>query len=335
MDARRYRESVQLAGQVERLIGQLVPELDGSDDDARAGRLLQFSLRVLSSRIASTSLAPATQSAELARRRLVQAGRASDALAFSELLQRLERSAHGLAQLPGLLQLFTALMHSQPQSSLAVCAGALLLSRPLATAAPPVQIDPAAVEAPEPQAVERGHAAAASSGGEHASGVDRVLDGSSSELRRPPGWGGSTDGLTEEVLVRELLFVMQNIDGVYLKWDASVDAFTFAKPVALPAGARQLVGRLCELGWLYRQVHGYIHAAKDGGANAGLVPQSFRHSLQVDQPASSADPHPCVRTHNPVSPLSPSPAAFARPLPHPPPRPQRTRRRAPGRTRPS
>eukprot|EP00966_Prymnesium_polylepis_P023451 539926-Prymnesium_polylepis.1 len=74
---------------------------------------------------------------------------------------------------------------------------------------------------------------------------------------------------------------MQNIDGVHIKWDAARDAFVLPRAAALPAGARQLIGRLCELGWLYRQVHGYIHAGAGGASGSGLVPQSFRHALQV------------------------------------------------------
>ena len=45
---------------------------------------------------------------EVARRRLVQEGRAADALARSEQLQRLRRSDHGLRRLEPLLQLLGA-----------------------------------------------------------------------------------------------------------------------------------------------------------------------------------------------------------------------------------
>lgn len=209
MDRQRYLESLQLAGQVERLIAQLVPETNGADDP-KAVRLLQFSMRILSSRMAGASLTPLVQSVELARRRLVQAGRASDALALSDFLQRLERSSHGLANLPAVLQLLTALMNSQPASSLAACAGAALLSRPMApVAAPAIRMDIAAVSPPEPgktEDVPTPQPVAARDG--------RAVGASGSRWKPAPG-----AGLSEEVLVRELLFVLQNIEGVHIRWD--------------------------------------------------------------------------------------------------------------------
>ncbi|KAL3915743.1 MAG: hypothetical protein SGPRY_007099, partial [Prymnesium sp.] len=265
MDVHCYHHSMQLAGQLEQLILQLVPQLSSSEDHPKVSRLLQFAMRVLSSRMACVALAPATQSAELARRRLVQAGRASDALAFSDLLQRLQRGTHGLTNMPTILQLLVALMNSQPQSSLEVCAGAALLSRPLGSStAPALRMDLAAVVIPDPKAMP----------------VDPVADPvrhNQHDPGRPARSSGSPESLNEAVLVRELLFVMQNIDGAYIKWDASADAFVLPKGITLPAGARQMVGRLSELGWLYRQVHSYIYEK----AGAGLVPQSFRHALQA------------------------------------------------------
>ncbi|KAL1528856.1 hypothetical protein AB1Y20_010179 [Prymnesium parvum] len=254
MDAPRYADSLQLAERVERLMLHLVPQLRvPTEDDSSSARLLHFSLRILSSRMASSSLATTPQSAELARRRLVHAGRASDALKLSGLLPRLERSAHGLAHLPALLQLLVALMNSQPQASLDACAGAALLARPLAPPPPPpLRVDPCAVAPPHEE----------------------------SRIAPPPFKPERTvtNGLSEETLVRELLFVMQGIDGVHIKWEGAKDAFVVPRDTLMPAGARQLVGRLCELGWLYKQVQAYVHE----GAGAGLVPQSFRHALQVE-----------------------------------------------------
>ena len=76
----------------------------------------------------------------------------------------------------------------------------------------------------------------------------------------------SASELSEAALVRELLFVMQNIDGTHLKWDAKHDGFSLLPSGAkVPAGARQLAGRLAELGWLFRQISNYVKAAGTGG----------------------------------------------------------------------
>ena len=65
---------------VERLIAREVPQLDARADE-RLQRLLHYSMRILGSRIAGSSLTTVAQSLELARRRLTQSGRAGEGCA--------------------------------------------------------------------------------------------------------------------------------------------------------------------------------------------------------------------------------------------------------------
>lgn len=43
-----------------------------------------------------------------------------------------------------------------------------------------------------------------------------------------------------------------------------------------------VLGRLCELGWLFRQIDGYIKAQAAPGGGGGLVAQAFCHALQAE-----------------------------------------------------
>lgn len=277
-----------LVAAVSTLVERLVPALE--TDDPRGQRLLQLCLRILNSRMSSGPLAGAAVG-EGTRRRLLQAGCATDALAYSESVQRLEQSDHGLRHLPATLQLLGSLLHST-SAPLAVVPGRGALLRPNVTAPPPSTSAKGVILAPEPDPPS----VISATNGAHSSGSSRV--------RKPPKWEVATsDGgeLSEAALVRELLFVMQNIDGAHLKWDDARDAFVLPRASAVPAGARQLAGRLAELGWLFRQIQGFVKAgekaaaggggaaASDGGAAAalastaavGLVPQALRHALQV------------------------------------------------------
>ena len=81
--------------------------------------------------------------------------------------------------------------------------------------------------------------------------------------------------------MRDVLFVLQNIDGALLKWDEKRD--TFAPPQGMPCPrVRQLVGRLYELGWLFRQIDVYNKAQMAPGGSRGLVAQSFCHALRAE-----------------------------------------------------
>ena len=110
---------------VRALIEAEVPELPPGDE--RALRLLRYALRILGSSMPS-ALPSASQSAELARRRLVHAGRTEDALALSRRLRALE-ACPGARNLPCVLHLLTCLMQSPPPGSLAAFARGSLLER--------------------------------------------------------------------------------------------------------------------------------------------------------------------------------------------------------------
>ena len=218
-----HDRAMDIADQLQHLIELEVPQLP--DDGEPAARLLRYSVRILNSRIAG-GLVAESQSAEIARRRLVQAGRPTDALALSEAIGRLH-DGQGMRDLPAALQMLCALMHSTPHVAMSSCAGAALLAReaPLAPPMPPLQH--AHVTAPEPDVTPREPGAAPLAKGASSSGAA----------------AGGTDEASERVLVRDVLFVLQNIDGTLIKWDAARDAFAPPPDMRLPRASRQLVSR--------------------------------------------------------------------------------------------
>ena len=296
------------------LIASLVPALP-AEDATHHDRLLHLCLRIVSSRIASNAAPSDSAAAEATRRRLVQSGRGSDALAYSELHARLLRAAD-LRRPSAALQLLAALLDTNKSNSASV--GPALLSRPplaladgVTTRAPEASIVNTAASRDLPPRVKKDP-----SGG---SGPANSDGGGRPPKRSVTPWnvgGGGGTELGEKALVRELLFVLQNIDGAHLKWDVKLDSFVLPSGAKVPPGARQLVGRLAELGWLFRQVTYYVKAGGGGGeqqaastttnlaatvaggtnaavigfergessvrAEGGLVAQALRHALQEE-----------------------------------------------------
>ncbi len=292
---------MKLARDLDGLVWLLVPQLfkmTEAQREAHARRLLQLCMRLM-----EMEANPADQANvnERTRYRFVQAGRAADALEYSALLNRLGIAQPGLVYPDAALQLLTSLMLSPSPSALPPDGeGAALLTRPAGLPSPPpksIKILPTpAIEPNLPP--ER-----AAQGGE---GRARGRDADEPSNRREPAhrrgkpaeraFKHSADEVSERDLVRDLLYVMQNIDGNYLKWDEARDAFVLPKGVRVPPGARQLAGRIAELGWLFRAiqtytratVQAYTSAAKPGdvtgpgGIVTGLVPQALSHALQAE-----------------------------------------------------
>lgn len=293
-----------LVGGLGSLLALLVPSLGPPADDPRAERLLQLCLRIVSSRMAGSTAAPSdSAAAEATRRRLVQAGRAADALTYTELHSRLIRAA-SLRRPSAALQLLTALLGSTDGTHL----GAALARPPLAFAPTPRIVSPVLPSsvATNGYGQPRAEDTRANNGNPRAGGA--AASGGGDPVRRRWTLSGAGE-LSEATLVRELLFAMQNIDGTHLKWDAARDAFVLPSGAKVPPGTRQLVGRLAELGWLFRQVATYAKAGQGAGgasaagggasgvggamagglengidssmrASGGLVAQALRHALQ-------------------------------------------------------
>ncbi|KAJ1678277.1 Microtubule-nucleating Tub4p (gamma-tubulin) complex component, partial [Spiromyces aspiralis] len=87
------------------------------------------------------------------------------------------------------------------------------------------------------------------------------------------------DNVTEEELIRDLIYVMQGIDGKYIVWDSRWQTFDIRPGVVISGAACDLTRRLTEVGRLYRYISEYTEAASRTG---GLVAQSLCSELQEE-----------------------------------------------------
>lgn len=85
--------------------------------------------------------------------------------------------------------------------------------------------------------------------------------------------------INEKLLLRDLLFVFQGIDGKSTRFDSKVDAYRIGIDINVPIPIRDMVGKLAELGWLFRRVCKYLDA-RSGDKALGLVGQSFCAAIQ-------------------------------------------------------
>lgn len=88
--------------------------------------------------------------------------------------------------------------------------------------------------------------------------------------------------VSEEVLVRDVLYACQGIDGKYVRFDTTVDGYALSDLLKVPRATRIMVRKLCELGWLFRKVKGYISESMDRfpAEDVGTVGQAFCAALQ-------------------------------------------------------
>ena len=100
--------------------------------------------------------------------------------------------------------------------------------------------------------------------------------------------------VSEQVLIRDVLFCLQGIDGTHIKYHPEYDAYVPDLKLALPASTRDLLRRLCEIGWLYRHVKQYIEHVASFEAE-GLMAQSLAFGFQANR-AEHAYPHDPART---------------------------------------
>ena len=70
--------------------------------------------------------------------------------------------------------------------------------------------------------------------------------------------------LTEEAIVRDLLYVFQGIDGQHIRYSQMEDAFVLALNTNLSPSTKKLVNELCELGWLFKKVNDWLNRNIEG-----------------------------------------------------------------------
>ncbi|XP_070574424.1 gamma-tubulin complex component 3 homolog [Ptychodera flava] len=87
--------------------------------------------------------------------------------------------------------------------------------------------------------------------------------------------------MSEPVLLRDVIYALQGINGRLLKQDSSGQGFTLDPNVGVMRPYRDLVRKISELGWLYMKVRKYVDDRSTDRA-FGLVGQSLCAALQQE-----------------------------------------------------
>ena len=85
--------------------------------------------------------------------------------------------------------------------------------------------------------------------------------------------------ITEKDIINDLLYVFEGINGKYIAYDASEDAFILNKLMPWSEEIYNIVNSLSELGWLYKKIKMYIDYYKTSNIKSQFV-QSFIYSIQ-------------------------------------------------------
>lgn len=85
--------------------------------------------------------------------------------------------------------------------------------------------------------------------------------------------------LSEQILLRDVVFALQGIDGEYIKYDIALKGYVVDAGVGVPAPTRQLIRKICEAGWLFRRIMTFLEKCKSSHT-AGLVEQGMCHAMQ-------------------------------------------------------
>ncbi|ORY04589.1 hypothetical protein K493DRAFT_333842 [Basidiobolus meristosporus CBS 931.73] len=88
------------------------------------------------------------------------------------------------------------------------------------------------------------------------------------------------DHISEPLLLRDIIFVMQGISGSYLKYDTERASFDLDDKVSVPYSWRKITEKICKIGLLCVDVQNYIKENVD--TYGGLVQQSLCSALQKE-----------------------------------------------------
>ncbi|XP_072983837.1 gamma-tubulin complex component 3 [Typha latifolia] len=252
------------------LIKELVLRLlsSSSSSATELPKALRFAHRLLSSRL-SPSLSPDEPAmAEAIKRHLAVSGRSSDALAFADLHSKLaarSSSPGSIRNRWALLYLLKSLSNSSSAIGVTTIAGGL----------PVLPLDD---HNPPPPTAKK---TLASSGGvllvsKDPENIREIALREYAELVMDEA------EVSESALVRDVLYACQGIDGRYVRFDKSSDGYDLPESLKLPRSTRTMVRKLCELGWLFRKVRGYITESMGlfPAEEVGTVGQAFCSALQ-------------------------------------------------------
>ncbi|KAL5707865.1 Gamma-tubulin complex component 3 [Ranunculus cassubicifolius] len=252
------------------LVKELVLRLNSSDSE----KGLRYAMRILSSRMTPSISIDESSMAESIKRNLVNEGKSSDALTFADLYNKFSsKSGPGsIKNKWGLLYLLKVVSEDRKK------------------------------EKKSDSRVSSGFFASTVNGGLpliHGDLGSKIVDKSRTSdgvlliskdsenfreiaLREFVNLLKDESEVSEGVLVRDVLYACQGIDGKYVKFDKNLDGYVVLESIKVPRAMKIMVRKLCELGWLFKKVKGYITESMDRfpAEDVGTVGQAFCAALQ-------------------------------------------------------
>ncbi|KAH9321324.1 hypothetical protein KI387_015963, partial [Taxus chinensis] len=271
----------QVAGLVRELVSRLLPRENLKEEGAE--RAHQYAMRIVGSRISPSLATDEAAMAESIKRQLVHQGRSSDALTFADLYRRF--SAHpGIDNKWALLYLLRAISEDQRKErgglftstiSAPASMGGLHALPDNSRVSKIYNNDKTLDQHKAPDIYHRGGVLSLSKDPENA----RAL-----AFREYVEVCRDESEVTEGALVRDVLYACQGIDGRFVKFDKDLDGFAVVESYRVPKATRDMVRKLCELGWLYKKVKDYISESVERGSMEaiGTVGQAFYAALQEE-----------------------------------------------------
>jgi len=93
---------------------------------------------------------------------------------------------------------------------------------------------------------------------------------------------GGQEPLNEDLIVRDLLFVFQGINGQYIHFSHLDDGFIVTPNAVVSPAAKKLINELSELGWLFRKVNDWLSRNFELQAHCTQVTQSLCFAIQAE-----------------------------------------------------
>eukprot|EP00884_Botryococcus_braunii_P022214 jgi/Botrbrau1/8677/Bobra.0087s0030.1 len=90
--------------------------------------------------------------------------------------------------------------------------------------------------------------------------------------------------LSDSELVRDVLYACQGLNGHYIKYrttaEGGLGGYEVDATAGIPLPQRQLLARLCELGWLFRKVEAQVGGKLGISGGEGAIRQAFQSALR-------------------------------------------------------
>ena len=285
-----YQSSPATAPLLSRLVRALLSER-GEAGEGQVQKNTAYAARILASGMAvGDAVGDEAAEAEAIKRSLQEQGRPQTALRVGEIHKKLLRAGAGLQHRWAILHVLHRVAQDRRAARGDAVSGFAWEAWTASNSVAPSSMDGASALAGGSFSLDEStaNAAALDASGATAAGdlgpapttnAYQVAPGRLSAHRQ---WAevvrSSEFDVPEQALVRDVIFCCQGIDGQHIAYDASADAYVVNPRVGVSRAARDLLRRLCELGWLYGKVKRFIDAPKKDGAS-GAVMQALRSAL--------------------------------------------------------